>query len=334
VSLAAPVVRCALEQAPSHCEGAFVLADANVLRRYPAFGEAGPVLAVRPGERSKSVRSLARVWEWLAAAGARRDSRVAALGGGVVGDLAGFAAATFMRGVPVVQVPTTLMAMVDSAHGGKSGVNLAAGKNLAGAFAAPERVVLAPAFLATLPAREFRAGAAEVWKYGTIALPALLERLESAPLSRRSPDLEDVVAACAACKLDIVGRDPYETTGERAALNFGHTVGHALEKLAGYGKLRHGEAVAIGMVAESRLAERLGHAVPGLARRLAVGLASQGLPTGLPDGTDAEALVAAMGGDKKRTGYGLAFSLVSEPGRCTLVTGVAPDTVVAALRSG
>jgi 3-dehydroquinate synthase len=329
--LAAPVRFASVPEALAAVEGSWTVIDANVLRLYAPRLDSERAISVPSGERSKSRAGLERLWRWLAESGAGRSSTLAAVGGGVVGDLAGFAAATYMRGIRLVHVPTTLMAMVDSAHGGKTGIDLPAGKNLVGAFYAAAEVVVAPGFLATLPRREFRSGAAEVWKYGVIALPRLLEALEARPLAPDGPELESTVRQCVEAKLRIVLSDPLERTGARAALNFGHTVAHAIEAEAGYGRLRHGEAVAVGIVVEARLGERLGKTERGLSLRLAAGLARQGLPTSVPPGLDTQALVRRMGADKKRTGDGLAFSLALAPGECTLVRGVDPAEVVEAL---
>jgi 3-dehydroquinate synthase len=301
----------------------FVVTDTNV---QGALGLGPECFAVEPGERSKCLATYGSVMEWLADR-ATRGSRVVAFGGGVVGDLAGFAAATYMRGVACLQVPTSLLAMVDSSVGGKVAVDLAAGKNLAGAFWPPERVLVPMDALATLPDREFANGAAEVWKSGAILDRGLLERLEARPISKQDEGLEWVISRCIELKAAVVEEDEFETTGRRAVLNFGHTVGHAIEQAQGYCGLLHGEAVAVGMVAEARLGEAIGETVAGTAERLRAGLASQGLPTALPKGLAWETLVGAMRRDKKAARNGLAFSLVSEIGTCRLVTGVEESDV-------
>lgn len=245
--------------------------------------------------------------------------------------MAGFAAATYMRGLKLLQVPTSLLAMVDSAVGGKVGVDLAAGKNLAGSFWPPERVLIPLDALGTLPERHFVNGAAEVWKYGAIMSPELFERLERSPLKPDAPDIGQVVMECLELKRQVVEEDEFETKGRRAVLNFGHTVGHALEHATGYQGLLHGEAVSIGMVLEARLAASLGVADAALADRLAAGLASQGLPTAMPDGLSADGLIGAMRRDKKAGQNGLAFSLVSDIGACKLHAGVDEGAVRAVL---
>jgi 3-dehydroquinate synthase len=268
--------------------------------------------------------------DWLAQR-ASRSSRVVALGGGVVGDLAGFAAATFMRGVRLLQVPTSLMAMVDSSVGGKVGIDLAAGKNLAGAFWPPEKVQVPIDALGTLPSRHFTNGAAEVWKYAAIMDPALFDRLSSKPLALSDPNPAETVMRCIELKRVVVEGDEHETTGGRATLNFGHTVGHAIEQSMGYQGILHGEAVAIGMVAESLLGERLGLTDKQTTERIRGGLQSQGLPIKLPEGLDSRNLLEPMRRDKKADRNGLAFSLVSEIGTCKLLRGVAESDVLSAL---
>ena len=305
----------------------FVVTDENVAK---ATGLAVPHLAVKPGEQSKSLETYGQVLEWLAGR-AHRSSRVVALGGGVVGDLAGFAAATFMRGVPVLQVPTTLMAMVDSSIGGKVGIDLAAGKNLAGTFWPPAAVLVPIDSLRTLNMRHFTNGAAEVWKYGAILDAALFERLQKQPFSIESSDLAEVVFRCIELKKDVVEEDEHEKSGRRAVLNFGHTVGHAIEQALGYSQVLHGEAVAIGMVAEARLADNLGVSDRTTARQIKEGMERQGLPTILPSGLRPSDLLPAMRRDKKAGPNALAFSLVSEIGTCKLYADVPESEVVKAL---
>lgn len=304
-------------------ENSVLVTDENVVAAWPEFPGARRTIVVPPGEGSKRVPTYEFVLEALGEAGADRSTTVVAWGGGVVGDLAGFAAGTYMRGVPLVQVPTSLLAMVDSSVGGKVGVDLAAGKNLAGAFVAPKDVYVATEFLATLPEREFRAGMAEVIKYGFIMDAPLLDTLGG--------DLEALVARCIALKVRVVDEDPYETLGWRAILNFGHTVGHAIEHATGYGPVLHGEAVAIGMVAESRLAHELGLAPADLAGEVERTLSEHALPTRIPKGLTPEQLLDAMRRDKKARAGRLGFSLVSEPGRCTLVPNVPEEAVLRAL---
>ena len=320
----------ALSRLPQAC---VIVTDSNVAHHWetaPSGALSTQILV--PGEREKTLATFEHILEGLANAHAFRSTPVVAIGGGVVGDLAGFAASAYMRGVPWIQLPSTLLAMVDSSVGGKVGVDLKAGKNLAGAFYPPSAVWVVLETLQTLPKREFINGAAEVWKYGYILDPALLGRLEDAPLGLDTPDLQVIVERCIALKAAVVESDEHETTGERAMLNFGHTVGHALEKVSGYEPLKHGEAIAIGMGVEAALGERVGISPPGTAQRVRDGLASQGLPVHSEWLEHADALLDAMSLDKKAHGGALAFSLLEGVGKCRLVPDVARADVLAALR--
>ncbi|MBW3602573.1 MAG: 3-dehydroquinate synthase [Actinobacteria bacterium] len=277
------------------------------------------VMTVPDGEEAKSLDTLAGLYHRFAAVPLHRDDVVVALGGGVVGDLAGFAAATWNRGVPVVQVPTTLLAQVDAAVGGKTGINLPEGKNLVGSFHQPVAVVADTATLATLPRRERRAGLGEAAKYGFVADPAVLELLEARPADAVAGDpelLADVVVRGVAIKAGVVAADERES-GRRALLNYGHTVGHAVEALAGYGTFRHGEAVALGMVFAARLGERLGVSAPGLAARTVALLRALGLPTGGLR-LDPAAVWAVLARDKKARA-GVRFVLCARPGEALVV---------------
>ena len=238
-----------------------------------------PRIVLPPGEEQKSFPSAEWLCGQLAQTGIDRSGALIALGGGVVGDLAGFCAAVFMRGIRWVNVPTTLLAMVDAGVGGKTAVNLCEGKNLAGRFHAPALVVIDPLALATLPPREYRSGMAEVIKHAVISDPALFTRLEKATAFGSLPDLD----AALSVKLRIVERDPLEED-VRAVLNFGHTIGHAIEASSGFA-LTHGEAVSIGMVAEARLAERVSIAEPGTAERIRRVLEMHGLLSRFPVST-------------------------------------------------
>ncbi len=258
------------------------------------------------GERHKTPATLMRIWDALFEAGLERASTVLALGGGVVGDLAGFAAATYLRGVHWANLPTTLLAMVDAALGGKTGADLPGGKNLVGAFHAPSLVLADPAVLRTLPEAEIRSGMAEVVKHGVIGDPALLQ------FAGPRKDDAALVARAMAVKIDIICADPYEG-GRREALNFGHTIGHGLE-LASDFVLRHGEAVAIGMVLETQLAERIGLAGSDLSPQIAKALEAAGLPTRIPAGLDREAVLAAVWRDKKIISGALRFALPASLG--------------------
>ena len=294
------------------------------------------VHCIAAGEAAKTLDGFAALMRELADFGATRDACVFALGGGVVGDLAGFASACWMRGIDVVQLPTTLLAMVDSAVGGKTAVDLPQGKNLVGAFHPPRAVFADTAALRTLPERELRAGLAEVVKYGAIVDALFLDWLEGSVddlLARDDTALAAAIARSCAHKAAIVERDPFERR-ERALLNFGHTFAHAIEAEQGYGGLVHGEAVAIGMVLAARLSAALRLAAPAHADRLAALLHRFGLPTALPPGLDPQALVARMRLDKKVQAGGLRFVLWNHPGAAHVVADVPEDTVLAVLRPG
>lgn len=303
-----------------------IITDSNVGPRYAkrakdSLSKAGfePVMVVVPaGETSKKLATVQRCYDELAAHRLERKSFIVALGGGVVGDLAGFVASTYLRGIPFVQVPTTLLAQVDSSVGGKVGVNLKAGKNLVGAFYQPRLVLCDLATLRTLPAREYRAGLAEVIKYGIIYDEVLFRRLEREMprLLRQQPAAQaPIVARCCEIKAEVVGQDERES-GLRAILNFGHTVGHAIEAISGYGKFLHGEAIAIGQVAAARLSERqFGFAAADTARMRDLFLAA-GLPVALKLPAFKQAkLLAAMKLDKKVSGGEVKFVLARRIGR-------------------
>ena len=287
------------------------------------------------GEREKTLGRFGEAIDALAALGATRDACVYALGGGVVGDLAGFAAACWMRGIDCVQLPTSLLAMVDSSVGGKTAVDLPQGKNLVGAFHPPRMVVADTATLRTLPARELRAGLAEVVKYGAITDAAFLDWLGAragALLGGDDDALSEAIARSCAHKAAIVERDPFEH-GDRALLNFGHTFGHALETAQGYGALNHGEAVAIGMVLAARLSSALGLSTDTDTMLLRSLLRQLDLPTELPAGVDPGALLAHMRLDKKAQASGLRFVLWDGLGRARVVADVPEDAVLEALRT-
>jgi 3-dehydroquinate synthase len=264
------------------------------------FGEVA-TFAAEPGESAKSISTLGRVLEFLAEQRLDRGGVLFAVGGGVIGDLGGFAAATYLRGIDFYQVPTTLLAMVDSSVGGKTGINLAAGKNLAGAFHQPRGVFIATDLLRTLPPREFAAGMAEVIKYGLLGDAELFALLESHPLSVHSPELADVIRTCCAIKARIVEADERELAkdGGRALLNLGHTFAHAIEQVAGYGHYLHGEAVAIGLGAAARLSAKLGSVSTAEVARIEAVLQAHALPVRLKEPLPLNALLAAMARDKK-----------------------------------
>jgi 3-dehydroquinate synthase len=298
-----------------------MIADAAVLQLYQA-GHLGPTtwqgetLTVPPGEKSKSRDSWAQLTDALLQRKFGRDSGVVVLGGGVVGDLAGFVAATYMRGLPYLQVPTTLLAMIDASVGGKTGVDTPEGKNLVGAFHPPSAVLADPLTLSPLPDREYRAGLAEAVKHGLIADPAYFEWMEDqAPaLTRRDPDaVTQLIRRSVEIKAEVVSGDEREA-GRRAILNAGHTVAHALEQVSNY-ELAHGEAVALGLIMECQLAEQLGVAPAGLRRRVAGLLSRLGLPERLARPVERRALLGSMGGDKKNRSRRIHFALAAAVGR-------------------
>lgn len=288
------------------------------------------LLTVPAGETSKNLKMVEFCHDQLAARRLERKSFIVALGGGVVGDLAGFVAATYLRGIPFVQVPTTLLAQVDSSVGGKTGVNLKAGKNLVGAFYQPRLVLCDLSTLETLPAREFRAGMAEVIKYGVIYDAPLFGKLErELPrlMKRESGALAAVIARCCEIKADVVGQDETES-GLRAILNFGHTVGHGLEAISGYGKYLHGEAVAIGMVAAAQLSMDLTSLSYADAQRIHELVKRAGLPvaSGLTRAQQVR-LLAAMRLDKKVSGGEIKFVLAESLGKVRWGCGASADAV-------
>jgi 3-dehydroquinate synthase len=303
-----------------------ILTDTNVGREYakPAYNSllrAGfePSLVIVPaGETAKSLKSVQSCYDRLASHRLERKSFIVALGGGVVGDLAGFVAATYLRGIPFVQVPTTLLAHVDSSVGGKVGVNLKAGKNLVGAFYQPKLVLCDLDTLATLPTREFRAGLAEVIKYGIIYDAALFTRLErDLPklLRRETKPLGEIIARCCEIKADVVGQDETEG-GLRAILNFGHSIGHGLEAISSYDKYLHGEAISIGQVASAKLSRELAGLSEKDSTRIAELFKRTGLPTQVKlNASQRPKLFAAMKLDKKVSDGEIKFVLAKRIGK-------------------
>ena len=303
----------------------FCVADEAALSHHEGLLPARELtIEVDGGESSKTLAEAERVLGELTGAGARRDDMVLAFGGGVVGDLAGFCAATYQRGVPLVQAPTTLVAQVDSAYGGKTGVDLAAAKNYVGAFHMPIAVLTDPAALATLPAEELAAGFVEVLKTGLLAGGELWERVRAID-SLDPARLGDVVFDCARTKIEIVATDERDS-GRRAVLNLGHTVGHAIEAATGYERYRHGEAVGLGLLAALRLsgAAELREEVAGL-------LAAHGLPITLDGEVELDAVLSAINRDKKATAGGVGFVLMSVPGEPRWGQRVDPGSVRAAV---
>jgi 3-dehydroquinate synthase len=320
---------------------AVLIADANVETPHAmrvadslsAANFAVDVVLVEPGESSKSVEWLADLWQKLRDLGTDRTSIVVAVGGGVVGDLAGFVAATYARGLAFFQVPTTLLAQVDSSVGGKTGINLPAAKNMVGAFWQPSGVLIDVDTLGTLPDREYRSGLAEVVKYGVILDAEFFAFLEQniAKLNGRDPDaLVKTIERCCRLKADVVEQDERETTGLRAVLNYGHTFAHAFEAVAGYGELLHGEAVSIGMECAARLARQLGRVGDEFVDRQTRLLAALQLPIDVPS-LNHDRLIAAMASDKKVEHGRLRFVLPTRLGHVALTSGVAEDEVRNAL---
>ncbi len=312
-----------------------VFADAVLLDAWPHFlHDAGftdtEVMRLPSGERTKSIGTYAEALSFLAAGEVNRDGAVFAFGGGVVGDLAGFVAASYLRGVDFYQIPSTLLAMVDSSVGGKTGLNLPEGKNLVGAFWQPKAVFVAADLLSTLPSREFAAGMAEVIKYGLLADAELFQQLEALDtLDPASAELPSIIRRCCAIKADVVAVDEKETAGSggRARLNLGHTFAHAIENVAGYGEYLHGEAVAIGLVLAARLSAELGEVDASLEARTVALLHRYDLPTALRQPLDTEALMGAMRRDKKNRADGMRFITLEALGLAVTREGVDPARI-------
>ena len=286
------------------------------------------------GEERKRIAEVEALAEQMVALGADRSSLVIAFGGGIVGDLGGFLAAIFMRGIPVIQAPTTLLAQVDAGIGGKTGANLASGKNLIGAFHQPLAVLIDPSFLPTLPGREYRAGLYEVIKCGVIASPVLFERMagDAGRVLAREPEiLLEIIAESVRIKAEVVSADERES-GLRRILNFGHTIGHALEAETGYVRLLHGEAVAFGMKAASVLARLAGLLDQSSVERILECIDAYGAVPALED-ISAENLVARLGSDKKTVQGKVHFVLPEAIGRVKVVTGINDGLVLEATRA-
>jgi len=327
---AGEIVRAA---APAHRYA--IISDANVAPLYAArlresVGAAQTESFTIPaGESHKTREQWARLTDALLGAGYGRDTTILALGGGVIGDLAGFVAATYMRGVPFIQLPTTLLAMIDASLGGKTGVDTAAGKNLVGAFHRPRAVIVDPSSLATLPIEQLRSGAAEAIKHGAIADAAYYASVDSTlPAALESPAgeaMRALIVRSIQIKAGVVQLDERES-GVRRILNFGHTLGHAIEAESGY-RLRHGEAIAVGMMLEAQLGERLGVTQAGTAGTLRGTLERAGLPVAAPSELDRNRILAATRSDKKAREGVTEYALLEKIGRAA--AGVrAPDELV------
>jgi len=315
-----------------------IITDENVgrhlaraaLKSLGASGFAPVLISIPAGEKSKRITMVEECYDQLAAHRLERNSFIIALGGGVVGDLAGFVAATYLRGIPFVQVPTTLLAQVDSSVGGKTGVNLKAGKNLVGVFYQPQLVLCDLDALETLPKREYVSGLAEIIKYGIIydaILFAQLERNLPKLLQRDPATLAAVIARCCEIKAYVVGQDETDG-GVRAILNFGHTIGHAIENSSGYGKYLHGEAIAIGQVAAARLSQKILGLSSGEVKRIEQLFVQAGLPVKIKLNTgQRKKLFAAMKLDKKVADGEIKFVLAEKIGRVKFGCPVATEAV-------
>lgn len=318
-----------------------VVTSASILRLYgkpviESLEEAGftvAVVDVPEGESAKTLAVAQQCWDALLAAGLDRTSTVVALGGGAVGDLAGFVAATYMRGLNFAQIPTTVLAQVDASIGGKTAIDHPTAKNLVGAFYQPRLVLIDPSTAATLPDRDYRSGFAEIVKHGIVLDRAYFEDLErsvSEILGRDGAALERIIGGSCRLKAAVIERDPEEKSELRFALNYGHTIGHALEAATAFGRWTHGEAVSIGVVAEARLAARLGIASAETADRQERLLAAVGLPV-RATGVEVDAVLAATRRDKKSRNGRVPFVLAPAIGEFRVVYDIDPDDVRAAL---
>ncbi len=296
--------------------GNLIVTDENVAKHHLKKFNIEKSIVIPAGEEHKNLETVSRLWKAFLENGLDRKSTVIALGGGVIGDLTGFAASTYMRGIDWITVPTTLLAMVDASIGGKTGFDLPEGKNLIGSFHPPKLVLADPSLLRTLSDRDLRSGMAEVVKHGIISDPELFA-LCSNGMDWVKNNLEEIVKRAMAVKIRIIEEDPYEK-GIRAALNLGHTVGHAVELVSGF-TLSHGESVAIGMAVEAAYAVRVGVASRGSDEAIESTLSKLGLPTRIPDGMPREDIIRAMKVDKKKNAKSIRFALPIEIGKVELV---------------
>lgn len=306
---------------------------ASVLESLKNAGIHTGEIIIPAGERFKTLRSVTKIYDGLLDMKMDRRGVVVALGGGVIGDMAGFAAATYMRGIDFVQVPTTLLAQVDASVGGKTGVDLPRGKNLVGAFHQPRAVIMDIQTLGTLPVRELRSGFAEVIKHGIIYDRQYFDYIDGNAanlLARDMSKLEYAVCRSVEIKRDVVEKDERES-GIRAILNYGHTVGHAIEVLSGYGKYRHGEASSIGMVTEALLAEDSSLAEPGIATKIAAVLTKLRLPVSFDASLETKDIVRAIELDKKTMGGAIRMALPVKLGECRVVSNIDRDMLAKAI---
>jgi 3-dehydroquinate synthase len=294
----------------------FIVTDENVAKHHLEKLNIAKSIILPAGEEHKNLQTISRLWKSFLENGLDRKSTVIALGGGVVGDMTGFAASTYMRGIDWIGIPTTLLSMVDASLGGKTGFDLPEGKNLIGSFHPPKLVIADPSILLTLPERELRSGMAEVVKHGIISDPELFN-LCLRGMDWVKDNLEEVIKRAMAVKIKVIEEDPYEK-GFRAALNLGHTVGHAVELVSKF-NLRHGEAIAIGMVAEAKYSARVGLAGVGLVEAVTESLKALGLPIQIPEEMPREEIIRAMRVDKKKNAKAIRFALPVEIGKVELV---------------
>ena len=320
-----------------HGKKVVALVDEGLRRESPSFVkefiESVPTYILPSGEGTKSVKFLSETWDFLAQEGVDRTGIIFAVGGGVTGDLSGFAAASYLRGIGFYQIPTTLLAMVDSSVGGKTGINLEAGKNLVGAFHQPQAVYIDIYCLKTLPSREFSAGMAEVIKYGLLGNEMLYRSLLSltSPLNSLSPELAEIIGTCCLDKAKIVESDEREsvgTPGGRALLNLGHTFAHAIESVAGYGEYLHGEAVSIGLICALRLSIIKGYCSPESENTLIELLNSYSLPIKIESTLPVSSLMNAMKSDKKVSSGQIRFVLLKAIGSAFVTSDVAMHDVI------
>lgn len=291
------------------------------------------LITLPPGERFKTLNTVRRIYSSLIGMKMDRGGAIVALGGGVIGDMAGFAAATYMRGIDFIQVPTTVLAQVDASVGGKTGVDLPEGKNLIGAFHQPRSVVIDTSTLITLPDRELRSGLAEVVKHGIIYDQEYFDYVDAnaeSLLRRHEQPMVETICRSVEIKRDVVQSDEKEH-GVRAILNYGHTVGHAVEALSGYGKLRHGEAVAIGMVSEAILAESIGVAEAGITIKIARTLKKLGLPVRLMSSISTDEIISSIELDKKTLGGKIKLALPVKIGECGIFADISRDKLASAI---
>jgi len=298
-----------------------IVTDENIAKFHlekikQAVGDGAKAIVIPAGEEYKKLETISLLWKSFLENGLDRKSTVIALGGGVIGDMTGFAASTYMRGIQWIGIPTTLLSMVDASLGGKTGIDLPEGKNLVGSFYPPRLVLADPSLLLTLPERELISGMAEVVKHGIISDPGLFD-LCARGMGWVKENLEEVVKRAMAVKIKVIEEDPYEK-GFRAALNLGHTVGHAVELVSKF-NLRHGEAIAIGLVAEAKYAERIGVAGSGLVDAITESLSALGLPIQIPEEMPRGEIIRAMRVDKKKNAKAIRFALPKDIGKVELV---------------